>query len=90
MPSECHTTIVQSPSEKYSSARFHHFCAKYFSSFQNFAAAVLDTVTTELNETGADPINQTPAANRQLVSAGETRKAGGKMQFDRSIKKHVD
>ena len=30
-------TIVQSSCEKYFSTKFHHFCAKYFSSFEMFA-----------------------------------------------------
>ena len=36
--------IVQSFNEKYFSTKFHHFRAKYFSSFRNFPSLVLDTV----------------------------------------------
>ena len=58
-PHEGPWTIVQSFGEKYFSTKFHHFCAKYFSSFQNFASIVLDTVTTKFDETGSNLINIT-------------------------------
>ena len=43
-PHEGPKTVVQSSGKKYFSAKFHHFCAKYFSSFRNFPPTVLDTV----------------------------------------------
>ena len=58
-PSECPRIIVKSSDEKYFSNKFHHFRAKYFSSFENFSVQILYTVTTECDETGADLINIT-------------------------------
>ena len=58
-PHEGPKTVVQSSGEKYFSTKFHHFRAKYFSSFRNFAPTVLDTVTTKFDETGSSLINIT-------------------------------
>ena len=41
---------LQSSGEKYFSIKFHHFRAKYFSSFQNFPPHVPDTVTTKFEK----------------------------------------
>ena len=50
-------TIIQSFGEKYLPTTFHHFRAKYFPSFRNFAPRILDTVTTEFDETEYNLIN---------------------------------
>ena len=58
-PASVSQNTGQSSCEEYFSTKFHHFCAKYFSSFQNFPPLVLDTVTTEFDENGAGLINIT-------------------------------
>ena len=56
-PRECPRVILQSSGAKYFSTKFHHFRAKYFSSFRNFPRTVLDTVTTEWAHTLHEPLN---------------------------------
>ena len=58
-PSDRRRTIVKSSGETYFPTKFHHFGAKYFSSFRNFPGRILDTVTTEFDETSANLINIT-------------------------------
>ena len=56
-PSECPRKSGKSSCEKYFSTEFHHFCANYFTSSQNFAPAVLDTATTEWAHTLHEHLN---------------------------------
>ena len=56
-PRECPRIILQSSGEKHFSTKFHHFCAKYFSSFRNFPGTVLDTVTTDWAHTLHEHLN---------------------------------
>ena len=53
------TTIVQSFNEKIFFEQISSFLQKIFSPFQDVPGTVLDTVTTEFDDTGADLINIT-------------------------------
>ena len=46
-PSESPRTIIQSSCEQYFTSKIYHFCAKYFSSFRNFAPTVHNTMATD-------------------------------------------
>ena len=51
--------IVNSFGGEYFSTKFHHFRAKYFSSFRKFAGRILDTLATNFDETSFNLINIT-------------------------------
>ena len=84
-PRDCPRVILQSSGEKHFSTKFHHFCAKYFSSFRNFAPAVLDTVTTECAHTLHESLNTHREPGKNICSQNKLATSENKPNKNRKV-----